>query len=203
MSQSGTNFDMTHLTREQCLSAIATERTAARMWLKSIGCLFIDSIVQEFRVIADKLDLTANFESKRYQVLLNGQDLSHVFVGFKFSYIAEHNMCLRTQGKGDFPICELFIKRRPFMIGQSVFREDEHLMRSGVVLFVQSDDTRIFIKNRNINDIHRITIDYNEDSGLELMVDNQSFSRITERVSVEADFRGYRIRVRNLGLKWT
>lgn len=194
-------------TAQLIVDTIAREREQAVSWLRdALGCLMLSSpIPHEMRVVADTMRVVADFQARSHRVELEGYDLTHTVRRVQFSYTTEHGMCARSQGNGDFPVCSLQFKGRPVVAGKDtpVFREDEYLMRAGIILHVQSDDADVLIRNSPAKEVPQIDMDFNEESGFHLSIGKQPLSDLIKRIVVAANFQTRRVAISNLGLKWT
>jgi hypothetical protein len=104
------------------------ERRSAVSFLRdTVGCLIRETPIPHLqRVIADGIKIFCDFGKEQVIVQINGYDLGHTVTGFQFRYL----------GQRDFPVCSLVFKPRALAIDSEapVFREDEYLMRAGIVL---------------------------------------------------------------------
>lgn len=177
------------------IDAKSRERSSAVSFLRdTVGCLVRETSIPHLQqAIADRIEILCDSTEKRIVVRVNCYDLSHTVTGFQFKYF----------GQRDFPICALMFKPRVLAIDcdAPVFREDEHLMRAGIVLEAQSDDTRLLVKASARDQIPSLAIDYTEDR-LALNIGGTDLSHVATGFVVGANFVSGAVSLGSLGLRF-
>lgn len=171
------------------------ERRLAVSFLRdTVGCLVRDTTIPHLqKVIADRIEILCDFTNKRAVLRIDSHDLYHTVTGFQFRYTGER----------DFPVCSLMFKPRAVAIDceAPVFREDEHLMRAGIVLEAQSDDTRVFVRTGARDRTPGLVLDYTEDR-LVLDIGGMDLSHLTVGFVVGANFPSRTVTLGSLGLRF-
>ena len=130
---------------------------------------------------------------RRSLVTVNAYDLTHILAELQFRY----------QGAGDFPFTLLRFKPRMQPEGHvtEVFRQDEYLMRAGIVLQLQSDNTKVRIETGPQETSPPFVLDYKEESII-LTVGETSLSKIATGFMVGVNL-GTGTVFGNFGVKFT
>lgn len=169
-------------------------RSAVSFLRDTVGCLVRDTSVAHLqKVIADRIEILCDFSNKRAVLKINGHDLYHTVTGFQFRYLGER----------DFPVCSLMFKPRAVAIDcePPVFREDEHLMRAGIVLEAQSDDTTVCVRTGARNRTPSLVVDYTEER-LVLDIGGTDVSHMAVTFVVGAHFPSRTVSLGSLGLRF-